>query len=346
MITAIDFGCYAIRSAWRSPTASPQLTLFNERAEYAVLPGQDSYRQALEDRQICYAECDGSLVVFGDRAGQVRWLSRMPCAPLFAEGSIPTSDAPARQILHVLINAILPKPDDENSTCCFTVPGGRGRTENADFLSRLIRMNGFEPRVCSSAESLILASGNDSSFTGITLAMGAATSEVSVCRFGVPLASETIPVGANWIDAEVARQFKFQVWDVAGDCYLDHEAVREWKHDSRVHLRTGIGEREKTLARLYGEVLDRIARSVQRLLVSPAVKSTLGSQRLAVFCAGGPTVIGGFASALTERFVDHNVASDIVSVKTVDDPLNAVVRGLLIHGELEQRKRRPERSAA
>ena len=346
MITAIDFGCYAVRSAWRYPSASPRLTLFSERAEYAVLPDQHSYRQALGDRQVSYAECDGSLVVFGNQAGQIRWLSRMPCAPLFVDGAIPTRDAPARQILHVLVNAILPKPDDAISTCCFAVPGGPGRTENVEFLSRLIRMNGFEPVPCSAAESLILASGRESNFTGIAVVVGTENSEIGIFRFGVQLASDTIDVGANWIDAEIARQFGFQVWDAAGDCYLDLESVREWKHGSRVHLRNGIGEREQILARLYGAVLDEVARSVRRLRNCPAVKSTLGNQRLTVVCAGGPTTIGGFGSALTERFADHDIAGDIESVRTVDDPSHAVVRGLLIHGELEQRRHRTATSAA
>lgn len=345
MITAIDFGCNTIRSAHRN-TASATIKLIQERSEYAVLPDRDSYREALSERQIAFGECDDSLVVFGNRAAQVRWLSRIPCAPLFTDGGVPTTDAPARQMLHVLTQAMLPDPNDGTNYCCFTVPGGSAKKNCHEFLSRLIRMQGFEPVAVSSVESAVLASGGETNFTGATIVVGAESVEIGISRFGVELAQATLAVGGNWIDTEIARQFKFQVWDEAGECYLDLHAVREWKHNDRIHLRNGVGEREKTLARLYGAVLNQTARAVRQLLQSPAVKSALGNQRLAVVCAGGATKIAGFSGAMTERFVDHDIASEILSVKTVADPENAVVRGLLIHGELELRKLNADKAAA
>lgn len=345
MITAIDFGCYAIRTAFRDPATTAAITFYSERSEYAILPDQESHRQALLERNISYGACEDNLVVFGNRAGLVRWLSRKPCAPLFTDGGVPTVDAPARQILHVLTKAMLPEASKEDDFCCFTVPGGRDKTDNAEFLARLIKMAGFVPIPVSSSESALLASGAETNFTGASIVIGAESTEIGISRFGVELASETIAVGSNWIDGELAKQFKFQVWDEAGECYLDLEAVREWKHDERIHLRQGTSERERTLARLYGTVLDKVSRTARQLLHSSAVKSGLGNQRLSVVCAGGPTQIAGFSSALSERLVDHDIASQILSVKTIEDADNAVVRGLLIHGELEAR-RQSRKSAA
>ncbi len=338
MITAIDFGCYAIRTAFRDPATAAAITLYSERSEYAILPDQESHRQALLEREISYGACEDNLLVFGNRAGQVRWLSRKPCAPLFTDGGVPTTDAPARQILHVLTKAMLPQNRTEGDYCCFTVPGGRNKTSHAEFLARLIQMSGFVPVPVSSCESALLASGAETHFTGATIVIGAESTEIGISRFGVELASQTIAVGSNWIDTELATQFKFQVWDEAGECYLDLEAVREWKHDDRIHLRHGTSERERTLARLYGAVLDQIARATRQMLLSPEVKSGLGKQRLSVVCAGGPTQIAGFSSALSERLVDHDIASQILSVKAIEDAGHAVVRGLLIHGELEARR--------
>lgn len=345
MITAIDFGCYAIRCAYRHPETAAHITLFSERAEYAVLPNQETFHTALAERQISYATCDDSIVVFGNRASQVRWLSRKPCAPLFTDGGVPTRDAPARQILHVLTKALLPKAP-KDSYCCFTVPGGPGNKVSREFLTRIVQMHDFVPVVVSSAESVLLAAGCATSFTGVTVVIGAETSEISVCRLGVELASKTLSVGANWVDTEMARQFQMRVWDDAGDCYLDIEAVREWKHQERVHLRNSVGEREKTLSRLYGSILNQVATTVRDLIRSPQVIASLGRERLSVLCAGGATEIGGFATALTDHFVDHDVASEVLNVQTASAPANAVVRGLLIYGELEQRKRAVEKAAA
>jgi len=246
----------------------------------------------------------------------------------------------------VLAEAMLPQNVSEPTNCFFTAPRGRLNRENVIFLERLIRMHGFVPHYFNAGPAAILSSGSESCFTGVAIVIGAESSEISVNRYGIEIAGATIEVGANWIDTELARQFRIQTWDETGECYLDLEAVREWKHNSGTHLRNAIGERGKTLARLYGTVLNQIARSTRELINSPAVKSAMGNDRLALICAGGPTQIGGFASTLTERFVEHETADRILSIRTADDPETAVVRGLLIQGELEERRLRPTVKAA
>lgn len=337
MITAIDFGCHTIRSAFRCPDDPQTVSLFCERAEYAVLPNSVAHIQALADNLISYATCEDSLVVFGNRASEVRWLSRQPCAPLFTDGQVPREDAPARQILNVLTQALLPLPHPQSeSYCVFTSPAGKSQADNNEFLSRLIRMQGWMPVACNAGDAATLATGHETRFTGISIVMGAESTQLSVSRLGKILTSETIEVGANWIDAELATSFSMKTWDEMGDCYLDLDGVRNWKHDSRIQLGGGVDERERTLERLYGVVLNRIARSVHELMNSGSVRSVLGDERLAIVCAGGATEVAGFAGALTERFVEHDIASEILSVRVADDPSTTVIRGLLIQGELDQ----------
>lgn len=346
MITSIDFGCYSIRSAHRHHDSPRHIELIDERSEYVVLPADNDCRQTLVNRQIHSAECENSIVVFGNQAAEARWLSRQPCASLFSDGRVPGDDPPARQILNILTQAILPQSDSKPGVCCFTAPGGKAATENIEFLSRLIRMHGYVPLHCTASVAAMLAAGNESSFTGITIICGAETTEVGICRYGLEIASEAIDVGSNWIDTELARQFQVQTWDDQGDCYLDLESVRKWKHTPGIHLRNTVSEREKTLARLYSVMLNRVADSVRRLLASPVVQHAIRSERLAVICAGGPTVIGGFSGALTERLVEHDIASRLLSVRVVEDAATAIVRGLLIQGELEVRRSRTADQAA
>ncbi|MCA9051542.1 MAG: hypothetical protein KDA89_22545, partial [Planctomycetaceae bacterium] len=338
MITSLDFGSYEIRCAYRTRTDRGRIVLQTERSEYTVLPSQDSFRDTLEEREISYADCDGSLVVFGNNSDFVRWLSRKPCAPLFTDGTIPTDDAPARQILNILTRAMLPRTAGEPGECWFTVPGGTRSTQTVEFLSRLIRMHGFQPHYSAAGEAVMLSSGSDCRFTGICIVMGAETCEISISRYGMELASETLHIGSNWIDTELARQFQIHVFDEAGNCYADINRVREWKHEPERHLRNGLTEQEKTLARLYGVVLNQVSKAVATLLRSVSSIPSMKGVRLNVVCAGGPTNINGFAGALTERFVENDIADRIVSIRIAEDAETAVVRGLLIQGELEQRR--------
>lgn len=346
MITAIDFGCYEIRSAHRSISNAGKIVLTTERSEYTILPNEATFADAVANEKIPYAVCEDSLVAFGSRASEVRWLSRKPSAPLFTDGQVPTQDAPARQILNVLTQSLLPATNETSGVCCFTAPGGRDARSSVEFLSRLIRMYGYQPEVCSVTEAINLASGSETGFTCVTICMGTERTEISVSRYGAEIATQSVDVGSNWIDTEFARQLKMQVWDDTGESYLDLEAVREWKHDPALHLRRSIGERARTLSRLYGVVLDAVARTVRTLIDSPAVARVLKNARFTVNCSGGPTLIGGFAGALTERFVEQDTASRILAIRVVDNPEIAVVRGLLIHGELEARRSVPVQYAA
>ena len=345
MITAIDFGCYAIRSAFREDIDGVLLKMFSERSEYVVLSNVEHHQQLLDFHNIPRAECGDTLAVYGNQAAGARWLSRVPSASIFNGGIVPPDDPPARQMLDLICTAILPAPNHCMNLCAFTVPGSERCTESQEFLARLIRTRGYEPLVLSASDVIMLSEGSDVSFSGITVVVGSETSEVSVSRLGITLASTLIPVGADWIDIELARQFQIQVFDESGNAWLDLEAVREWKHNPERNLSNPVGERERALSRLYRAVFDKIAEATYHLLVQPNIKSTLGEERLNVICSGGASRINGFASALTERFVDQDIADRVQSVRTVDEPELSVVRGLLIAGELEARCRPLSRTA-
>lgn len=338
MITAIDFGCHTIRAASGNIERPNVVRGSHERSEYVVLPATDRYQQMLEANQIGYGECEDSFVVFGNKAGQVKWLSRLPSAPLFLDGQIPTADAPARQILNVITAAMLKNVGEPNSLCSFTSPGGRSRPGNVQFLSKLLTINQQIPLACNATDALILANGHSTQFTGISLVFGAEVCELGINRFGVPVASDVIPIGSNWIDSEMARQSERKVYDASGDCYLDIDSIRAWKIDSKPHLRNSFDEQGRRLSRLYSVVLDRIAASLKRLLQSNNVRSAIGDDRMNLLCGGGAIQIGGFTSCLTEKLVEHGIAENVLSIQCSEDAETAVVRGLLIFGQLEQQR--------
>lgn len=338
MISAIDFGCHTIRAASADTTLKGRVRGCRERSEYVVLPATDHYQELLDSNQIGYAECEESFVVFGNRAGQVKWLSRLPSAPLFLDGQIPTADAPARQILNVITASMLKDVGTPNSLCCFTSPGGRSRPDNVEFLSKLLTINHQIPVACNATDALVMANGYCNQFTGISLVFGAEVCELGISRLGIPIASDVIPIGSNWIDGEMARQGENKVFDATGDCYLDIDAVRSWKIEAKPHLRDSYDEKGRRLSRLYGVVLDRISASLKRLLNSSQVRSAIGEDRLHLLCGGGAIQVGGFTGCLTEKMVDHGISERVLSIQNSEDAETAVLRGLLILGQLEQQR--------
>lgn len=339
MICAIDFGCSRIRSVYRNPQTPDRLTMYSERSEYTLLKNTEQHRTALESERVPYAECRETLVIFGNNAAKAQWLSRVPRTALLTDGLVPSDDAPARQMLNLLTESIMPKSPGQNNICVLTIPGVRDGSlqanRNEAFLCHLVQMRGYTPVVVNPAEAALLATCSDVAFTGVSIVMGAETTTVCVARLGVVLASETIAAGGNWIDSEMSRQFKVQMFDETGNAYLDLESIRQWKIDTSPHLMNAHGDRERQLSRLYSVVQERIVRSIRELTAQSSVRVALNNQRLSIMAAGGAVKVNGFADLLTEQLIQHDIADRILAVKTAPDSETAVLRGTLIYGELE-----------
>lgn len=339
MICAIDFGCSRIRSVYRNPQQPDRLTMYSERSEYTLLKNTVQHRHALEAESVPYAECSETLVIFGNNAVKAQWLSRVPRTALLTDGLVPSDDAPARQMLNILTESIMPKSGGQNNICVLTIPGVRDGSSQANkneaFLSHLVQMQGYTPVVVNPAEAALLATCSNAGFTGISIVVGAETTTVCVARLGIVLASETIAVGGNWIDSEMCRQFKVQMFDETGNAYLDLESIRQWKIDSSPHMIHTHGDRERQLSRLYAVVMERIVGSIRELTAQSSVRTALNKQRLSVMVAGGAVLVHGFADLLTEQLIQHDIADQILAVKTAPDAETAVLRGALIYGELE-----------
>ncbi|MEZ6039028.1 MAG: hypothetical protein R3C20_00885 [Planctomycetaceae bacterium] len=341
MITAIDFGCSRIRSVFRNPANPARLNLFVERSEYALIEETEQHHRTLQESNIPYAVCDQSLAVVGNRARDCQWLSQLPLTPLMIDGIVPSNDPPARQMLHLLTAAMLPPADGLTNLCAVVVPNAgidpQQDMNNRDFLLRLVRMQGYEPFAVSAAEASVLACGASAGFTGISVVIGAESTDICVTRFGMPLASTTLPFGCNQIDTEIAQHFKMFRWSKSGDMFLDMDSVADWKKNGQVSVSKPVGDRERILAGTTSLVLDQIVGGIRDLLRRGPVTAQLAGKRIPILLSGGGSLLNGVSDLLTERLIQQDLASMISAVRLVADPEFAVIRGALIHAELEAR---------
>lgn len=349
-MSAIDFGCSSIRCLHRDFPDRNRLRLFSERSEYIVIPAGEAQERVLGAEGIPFAECQDALAVVGNEVDRARWLSRMPPASLFDEGRVPQNDPPARQMLNLLLEAMLPVPTEEPAFCGVVVPAADGSMDllvrNELFLFQLIRMRGYEPVPVDPALAAALSSGVRDAFTGISVVVGAQSCAIGATRLGRLLASARIPMGTDWIDEELAREYRIHSYDAAGSCYLDLDAVRAWRVNESVHLHQPAEQRGTTLARLFAAVLDRIIGRIAELIGQVDASRESGSRRVSITIAGGAALQPGFAALMTERLVENQLADQVSALRIADAPDTAVVRGGLILAELEARGLTMDRFAA
>jgi hypothetical protein len=348
MITAIDFGNTEIRVAMRSEERPYRLRFSAERAAYRLIPDQYAIRSVLDRLGIPCVTCENSIAVIGNQVTECRWLNQLPLAPLLDRTSDGTSDLPARQMINLLVESLLPKSLDSSSICAMVLPESSGAADSSqnEFLRRLVRMRGYEVLEIPAAEAAILSTGSDFSFTGCCVVMGAEETQVCIARNGVSLVTRSLPQGGSVMDRELCSRMKIHVWDREGNCYLDVERAEEKKTDSGISLMHPAGDFQNMLSELYADFVEQILGTVGSLLEDTAVARCLPPSGIPLILTGGASAVGQLKEFVAERLIRRRLADRIDRLFVSPENRTAVLRGALIAAELASKDSMTRKSAA
>ena len=331
MNVSLDIGAYGLRSLHITHGGVQGRKC---RSVYSVLPDNSTQRKLLEQAQIPFGHCEDHLLLMGNAALEYSRLFQSPYVSLLPDGVLPHDDPPARQILALMVDALLPAPAGGSNTCCLTLPSEANSREQ-DFFTRLVRLKGYEPIVISAAKALTLAEMVADHFNGIALSFGAGHCEVSAAHCSRELARLIVPQGGDWIDRELAKQEKIVAYDSQGQAFLDVVSVRQRKETLATDERPLAADAfEKNLYTLTG----RLVRSVfdqleQRWHHEPALAEL--PAEVDVVYGGGMARLPGFDILLQRICQQTDLPFAVRSIQPADLSDYTVARGCLIHGQLE-----------
>lgn len=337
MSIALDFGQYQIRSLRRKEN---RLVSRHVRSVYTALPDSLERRNTLEKVHVPYAVSERELLIIGDAADEYSQMFQVPCIPLLPGGKVPSDDPPARQILGAIVDSLLPEPTEENETCGLTIPGDSLSQQTGmidpttGFLRRLIQLRGYKPVILSAGMALALAELVSHSFTGIGMSIGAGSCDVSLTHHGFEIARCVVPRGGNWIDEQIAHQWKNYSWDVTGNQYLDTDNVSRWKQGFEGSLLEPKNVREQLLSDLYTELLGYVIQEVSQSF-SQVREVQNSPMPVSLVCAGGMTRVTGFEKLLRNQLHKTPLPIEIDDIRISTNSTHTIVRGCLIKAELE-----------
>ena len=272
------------------------------RASYLVMRDTPGHRRLLESTQIRHGICGDDLVVFGDDALECSSMLDLPVIPLLRDGRLPSDDPVARQILALMVEAVLPIADPTGAICSLTVPGGyglEGDTQSLDvrFLKQLVALRGYTPQLISSGQAVVLAELSDSSFSGLGISLGAANCETSVNHCGREMALCTVDGQLSELETE------------------NHDAV--W---------------ERNCLRVLTAILTEARESL-------CAEGSIGllQQPVSIACTGGITTSDGFASLFQQAWHQSGWPLRIAQTRIATNPRFSIARGGLIKAILAGR---------
>ena len=324
MSVGLDLGTTEFRSIRDS---GGELIARHCRTSYLVVKDTPGHRRLLEHAQARHGTCGEDLVVLGDDAIECGQMLDLPVIPLLRGGRLPTADPVARQILALMVEAVLPTAAQPGAICCVTVPGGyglEGDTQSHDvrYLQQLTALRGYTPQLISSGQAVVLAELSNAAFSGLGISLGATNCEVAVVHCGRELARCTIAGRLG----ELAEEF-------AADSDSTSLKISDESSESRHNW-----------DRNYLRVLTSILTEARESLVAEG-SIRLIQQPTSIACAGGITQSDGFANLFQQAWNQAGWPIRVDQIRLAATARFAIARGGLIKAILEA-DTLPERRAA
>lgn len=309
MSIGLDLGSYQFRSM---RAIDRQLMTRCCPAVFAHLSDTAGHRRLLDQSNTRFVTCGDQLIVIGDAAVEWSAMLNLTLNPLLRSGRIPSSDSVTRQLLSLVIDSVLPEPTVSHGLCCMTVPASvdeRSQNHDAEFFQQLVALRGYRPRIVTATEAIALAELNESSFTGIVISIGHATCEFGIIHCGREINRHVIMNGLE----------SFEGAPLLGEATRPNDPAATMPNVEREYQR------------FFRDVISQAKTAFER----DRTLKTL-PQPMAVIAAGAMPAAAPFVTLFQRVWNELNWPVATRPVKVGTNPQLAVVRGCLIHAELDQ----------
>ena len=350
MTIALDLGASRFRTLRR---VDDRLVSRSVEALYSVLADTPAHRRLLDQAGIPFSLSEGNIVLLGKAATESASLFRESSRRLLPGGRVPTTDPLGRQLVSCLVEAVLPAAAAGGAICSLALPSGIALEASeshadAEFYSRIVRLQGYEPRIVPAAQSLILAELADAAFTGIGLVFGASGSEAVLAHRGQPLCHAQTKFGGHAIDDQLLERGHGQpsaTSDAAtAKTVVDEMVIQRLREEVVPSERSPSASIEHAVAASLRQTAEKlIAVFDAELRRTPRVAGI--PQPVAVVCSGGLAGTPGIESLIADVIGQCRLPVKCQIPRAAAPSARSVLRGLLISGELESPSDSVRRSA-
>ena len=309
MTIGLDLGSFQFRSM---RIVNGQLVARCCPAVFAAMADTTAHRRLLQQSNTQFATCSGQLLVFGEAAREWSEMLNLTSCALLRGGRIPASDPVSRQVLTLVVDALLPAPTETSYVCKMTLPGGGGEQafhRDAEFFQQLVTLRGYRPEFITATHAVALAELADAAYTGITVTLGHTTCEFGITHSGREIVRCVVMSGLDSFDGSPRL----------GEAEPIQEPVMPTVSSDRDYFR------------FFADVISEARMQFEH-------EGTLKTlpRSLPVVCAGGITATPSFLPLFQAAWNEASWPVITAPIRLASSPDLSVVRGCLIQAELEQ----------
>jgi len=321
----LDIGTMNIVAAQRTPKG-----IETKRMRDAFISLPPSQVKMLKLANTSYVQRGDEVLILGDAAMEMANVFGLePRRPLSA-GMVSSSEMDALEVLKLLIESVLGKPQVDNEVCYFSVPAAPVDQPDRDIIyhrgvfERIVEECGFEPYPANEAMAIIFSDCAPEGFTGISMSFGAGMTNIALAINTVEALSFSVARGGDWLDKHAAL--------AVGSTQARMCALKE----GGIDLMDPKSREEEALCLYYKALIEHALDQVAARF--EAIKSQFVLPKpIPMIVSGGTSRAGNFLEFFNKVWTkkQRRFPVQISEVRQAKDPLNAVALGMLVQAMQE-----------
>jgi len=284
-----------------------------------------SARKRLRLTKTSFVERDDEVLVLGDAALEIANIFGQEARRPLSAGLISPSEMDSLEVLGLLVQEVLGKPQVADEVCYFSVPAEPLDQPDRDIIyhrgvfERIVRECGYEPYASNEAMAIIFSECASDDFSGIALSFGSGMTNVALAINTIEGLSFSVARGGDWIDRGAAKAI--------GSTQARMCTIKE----QGVNLVAPEGREQEAIVFYYQALieyaLDEIAkrfRAIQNQFALP--------KPIPLIVSGGTCLAEGFMELFERVFKkkQRRFPIGISETRRAGEPLNAVAYGMLV----------------
>lgn len=331
MAKGLDIGTMNIISARQN---EKQIELTRQRNLFVELDSSDIAEQMLARSDVLYIKSGKQLHIVGEDALNFATIFNKETRRPMNSGILSRQERDAIPMMKLIIDKVVGQPNHKDEMCYFTCPAKPidapiDTLYHQKTLEAMLKQQGYRPQPINEGMAVVYSELAENNFTGLGISFGAGMTNVCLSYYAVPVLQFSVARGGDWIDEQVS----------AATGTPKDRVTSEKERDFALNFNTGFGEVQGALSIYYENLLDYVARALERQAKDCKVQEGLD---LPVVVTGGTASPNGLAELFKKKLDAADLPFNVRSVKGSKSPLFSVARGSLVAAQADENENTAE----
>jgi hypothetical protein len=299
------------------------------RDAFLAVPKRAKNMMKLSD--VSYMELEDHILVCGDSALEMSVFlgDNFPLRRPLQDGLIAPGELDSIDVLTFMLKTILGEPAEDNEVCYFSVPADpidvqRDTVYHEGVFNRILTQLGYDAIAGNEAQAIVFSECVQEDFTGIGISFGSGMTNVSLVLKAMPCIEFSLARGGDWIDKGAGTSIGLRA-----------PQMTEIK-ESGLDLLNPVGREQEALTFYYKKLINYAIDGIAKEFLKSGNSFGLNTS-LPIVVSGGTSKAGNFLPFFKQVFErkKKRFPIQVSEIRSAEDPLNAVAKGLLIQARQE-----------